>query len=302
MAINGKNIIDAGRPKLIVMPLQPADGQPWDGIGLGIHFFLGNLFCAHRGLLECWFGWRVKNIFSVPGLLKAYCRGNKGFPNIRELGNREHVRFWLEGQYRQDGDKIHVFLVLHDTIVHDAKIPGIANGMPESKIRISMEFNDGLSGFRIQLFEWFETCGLPFPTVEKAVWTENISIQGLDFLGRALETTYLNYINGNGQDSDLIDLAWFDRAVDQSPESYLAHDLKGWGLCKNREYQMAETAFASALDLHLHGLGALSGMMWCAVYTKNRERALQYALAKAECRGENMEKARTFVDKKFNNF
>ncbi|MCK5836872.1 MAG: hypothetical protein KAH09_06365, partial [Desulfobacula sp.] len=274
MGINEENTIGPERPKLIVMPVQPADGHLFNGIGLGIHFFLGNLFCVHTGLLECWFGWRVKNIFPEPGLLNTYCQGKKAFPDIRGLGLRENVRFWLEGKYLLAGDKIQLFLVLHDTMAHDANIPGTNKGMIESKIRISMEFNDTLLGFRALLFGWLETCGLSFPTVERAVWPEHITIKGLDFLGCALETTYLSYIHGIGRDSEPINLAWFDRAVEQSPESYLSHDLKGWGLCKNREYQKAEASFESALDLNPDGLGALSGMMWCAVYTKNRARAL----------------------------
>jgi tetratricopeptide (TPR) repeat protein len=306
MAKNGKSTIGPGRPKLIVMPFQPAEGQLSKeiGLGLGIHFFLGNLFCVHKGLLECWFGWRVKKIFPEPGLLQEYCRGNRALPNIREIGSQESVRFWLEGQYQQKGEEILLALVLHDTNPINKNIPGpnihyTNKNLSESRIKISMAFDDGLLGFRTLLFDWLETCGLPFSNVENAIWPEHISIRGLDFLGRALENIYINYINSIGVDSDLIDLAWFDRAVDQSKNSYLTHDLKGWGLCKNREYQMAEIAFASALDLNPDGLGALSGMMWCAVYTENRARALKYALKKAGCRGEDPERARAFVDKKF---
>ncbi len=285
-----KNTSGIQRPKLIVMPFQPAIGQSFDGVGLGIHFFLGNLFGVHGGLAECWFGWRVKKIFPEIGLLKDYCRAHKPFSDIQALGIRENVRFWLEGQYKPEGETISLFLVLHDT----------QEGMPESKIKLSMGLSDGLMGVRIEIFDWLERCGLAFVGIEKASWPEHITFRGLDFLGRALETTYLNYIQG-GSPADFIDLTWFDRAVDASKNSYLAQDLKGWGLYKNREYEMAKNAFASALALNPTGSGALSGMMWCALSVKNRERALEYALAKAGCRGESLEKARAFVDKKLEN-
>ena len=289
-----KNTPGIQRPKLIVMPFQASDGQSFDGIGLGLHFFFGNLFGIHGGLMECWFGWRVKKIFPEPMLLEAYCRGNTPFPDIRALGCREKVRFWLEGTYHQKEGKIFLDLVLHDTKV----------GMSASKISLSLGVSDGLLSGRHDFFEWLETCGLPFVGIEKVLWPEHITDRGLDFLGRGLETLYLNYIRGSDKkesraDTDLIDLFWFDRSVEASKDSYLAQDLKGWGLYKNGEYSSAKKAFASALELNPDGLGALSGMMWCALGIKNKEGALHYALLKAGCRGEDLEKARTFVDKKF---
>ncbi len=293
MTIDKKNSPGVQRPKLIVMPFQPADGQSFDGIGLGIHFFLGNLFGVHKGLLECWFGWRVKKIFPETGLLKTYCRSNKLFSDIQDLGRREKVRFWLEGQYQRSGETLSLSLVLHDIR------EGSKEGISKFKTCLSMALNDGLLAGRAKFFEWLETCGHPFVGIEKAGWPENISGSGLDFLGRGLETLYINYINGSG--TELIDLSLFERAVDTSKDSYLAQDILGWGLYKNGEYQMAKNAFASALNLNPDGVGALSGMMWCALCDKNRERMLQYALAKGDCRGEDPEKARAIVDKKFEN-
>jgi hypothetical protein len=51
MAKNGKSTIGPGRPKLIVMPFQPAEGQLSKeiGLGLGIHFFSGqSVLCPQR--------------------------------------------------------------------------------------------------------------------------------------------------------------------------------------------------------------------------------------------------------------
>lgn len=274
--------------KLIVMPLQPADSQKFNGMGLGIHFFLGNLICLHQGLTECWFGWRVKKIFPEPELFMAYCRGHKDSMNFQVLARQEQVNFWIEGKYLQAGENIQVFLVLHE------------KSRSERRVQLSMGFKDGLAAFRTQFFDWLNTWGLPFQGLENALWSEQINLLGLDCLGRALEITYLAYIQGLGSDSDPMDLAWFVRANAGASDSYLAHDLMGWGLCKNREYQGAKAAFVSALALNPHGLGALSGMMWCGIYTHDRKMALHYALAKAKARGEEVEKARAFVDRKFN--
>ena len=288
MTLDKKNTPGVGRPKMIVMPFQPAVGQLFDGVGLGIHFFLGNLLGVHGGLTECWFGWRVKKIFPKPGLFKDYCRNHKGFFDIQELGEQQKVRYWLEGCYRQAGEILFLSLVLHDT----------QEGRGASKIDLQVTLTDGLLGARIAFFQWIEGCGLAFIGIENAMWPERISCQGLDFLGRGLETLYLTYIQGEGTDPNLIDLTWFDRAVGVCIDSYLIQDLKGWALYKNGEYLLAEKAFAIALDLNPDGLGALSGMMWCALVAKDRERALSYSLAKAACRGADLEKARAFVDKK----
>jgi tetratricopeptide (TPR) repeat protein len=300
-----KKALGIKRPKLIVMPFQNAQGKPFDGIGLGIHFLFGNLFAVHDGLMECWFGWRVKKIFPEPGLLEAYCRSNISFPDILKLAEREKVRYWLEGKYRRESENIFLDLVLHDTIA-DATKPDDKKRVVDSRIELPMVLNDGLIEARKIFFDWLETWEHPFINIEKAMWPEKITVTGLDFLGRGLEAIYLNYIQDGGGDNglpdrDLIDLSWFDKAVDASKESYLVHDLRGWALYKNGENESAKKAFETALTLNPDGLGALSGMMWCALSMKNRERAVYYSLAKAGCRGEDLEKARAFVDKKFEN-
>jgi len=47
----------------MVFPLQPEKGRVFSGVGLGVHFLLGNVMALHTGLKELWFGWRVKKIF-----------------------------------------------------------------------------------------------------------------------------------------------------------------------------------------------------------------------------------------------
>ncbi len=281
----------AGRDKLIVMPFQPAEGQvrdeDQDGIGLGVHFLLGNLFCLHKRFLECWFGWRVKNIFPDAKGLAEYCRGNSPYEDIQGLGNREKVRFWLEGTYGlgsgQDGVTIDV--VLHDT----------RDGVSVRET-FTLAFDDRLMGFRERFFDWLDHCDLGFDGRDTGIWPEQISLQGLDYLGRALEALYLSYVDAGVQS---IDMEYFDRAVESCPESYLVQDLVGWGLYKNEDYNRAGTAFLKARELNPDGMGALAGLMWLAVLDKDQAKALQYALEKGRCRGEDPEKARNFVDKKF---
>jgi hypothetical protein len=76
------------KSRLIVMPFVPVPGRAFDGIGLGIHFLLGNLFGVHSGLTECWFGWRVKKIFQDGPAFSDYCRGRCSGPDIQGMGGK----------------------------------------------------------------------------------------------------------------------------------------------------------------------------------------------------------------------
>lgn len=275
----------SGKEKLIVMPFQPGPGQEPDGTGLGVHFLLGNLFCLHPGLLECWFGWRVKKIFSDPLSLTSYSMGNEPFQDIGALGSREKVRFWMEGMYWSDLETVRIEAVLHDT-----------RGAVLIRSGFTLDCEDGCLGFRKDFFDWLGNCGLGCDRPSPAFWPEKITLAGLDSLGRALEILYMNYVDGSDAP---IDLARFEKAATLCPKSYLCQDLLGWGLYKNDQNHRAAEAFAKAVALNPDGMGALAGLMWCALAEQDREKTLGYALEKGRCRGEDPAKARAFVEKKF---
>lgn len=272
-------------PRLIVMPFAPNPGRAFNGIGLGIHFLLGNLFGVHSGLTECWFGWRVKKIFPDAATFTAYCRGLPPMPDIQALGKQEAVRYWLTGNYLEQDGAYQVFMTLHD-------IQG-----PVYDTTLTLSPTDGMMAFRHRLQEWLVVGDLAFPRTDTVLWPEWISFKGLDCLGRGLETLYLSYITQAQTAGDPIDLTWFDQAVEASPRSYLAHDLKGWVLYKNQETAQAKSCFETALTLNDKGVGALSGMLWCAVVEKNRDKALEFALAKARVTDADPLAARAWVDK-----
>jgi hypothetical protein len=274
------------KSRLIVMPFVPESGQAFDGTGLGIHFLLGNLFGVHSGLTECWFGWRVKKIFQDGDAFSDYCRGRCSGPVIQALGRQEQVRYWLTGCYACEGTVISVSMKRHD-------IYG-----PACDITLPLSLDDGIMDFRHRFLGWLDTTDLAFPRIDAVLWPEWITFSGLDCLGRGLETLYLNYITQTGSAGDPMDLTWFDQAVNRSPRSYLAHDLKGWVLYKNQAIRRARSSFESALALNEKGAGALSGMLWCAVVEKHREKALEYALAKARVTDADPAAARAWVEKK----
>jgi len=280
--------------KLIVLPLQPEKSQEYDGTGLGIHFLLGNVVAVHTGLKEFWFGWRLTKIFKGKNHLQAYCKGNEQLPDIATLGREQKIRYWLDGTYKKKENIIFVTLNLFDVQYPEKN----------NTIQILLDTGDHLIKFRKLFLTWLETCGLPMSKEQaaKVVWPEKITIDGLDFLGRALDTTYQDYFSPRLAKNYMEGLEWFDKALALCPESYLIHDLKGWALYKNKAYDEALISFQTAVELNENGLGALSGMMWCYIYLNNQEKAIEFSLAKADTRNESHEKASALVVKKINAF
>ncbi|MBC8439838.1 MAG: hypothetical protein H8D87_09135 [Deltaproteobacteria bacterium] len=277
------------RPKLIVLPLQPDVDQEYNGIGLGIHFLLGNMIAIHPELAEFWFGWRVNKIFKAVDDLQAFCRGNKSI-DVNLLAKEQKIRFWLFGRYRETNGIILVSLYLYD-----------ADLEKNYDIDLRLDTSDFFINFGHVFFKWLALCNLPLDhkQMAKALWKENISIQGLEYLGCAVELTYLNYIDSTLFKDGLFDFEWFEKAVVSSPLSYLAHDIKGWAFYKNKIYGKAKDCFKTALEKNEHGIGALAGMMWCYVFEKNKTKALAFSIAKADVKNESHDIAMKFIEKKF---
>lgn len=278
------------KSRLIILPLQPQNLREYDGTGLGIHFFLGNIVALHTGLKEFWFGWRVTKIFKNKNRLKAYCRGDEQLPDIEVLGKEQDIQYWVEGTYEKKEKLILVNLNLFDT-----RYPEKTN-----KIQIPLDTTDHVIELGNLFLDWLGTCGLPLPESQRAKvsWPEKITADGLDLLGRALESTYQDYFAPKSAENYKQGQEWFNKALQLCPESYLIHDLKGWAQYKDKDYNGALTSFQTAVGLNRHGLGALSGMMWCYIYLDNEKKAIESACAKADTRSENHEKVKAFVVKK----
>ncbi|MBU1341820.1 MAG: tetratricopeptide repeat protein [Proteobacteria bacterium] len=280
------------RSKLIVLPLQPNTDQEYNGIGLGIHFLLGNMIAVHSGLAEFWFGWRANKIFKSVSELHEFCRNKNHFNTVGFHAKEQKIRYWLYGKYKHIKDILLVSLTLYDDDFEK-----------KYDIDLYLEPSDFFVGFGQALFNWLGQCGLPLDhqQISKALWKEDISIKGLECLGWAVETTYRNYIDPLLFKDGLFDLEWFEKAVIESPMSFLTNDLKGWAFYKNKDYKKAKDSFKKALALNPAGIGALSGMMWCHFFEKNKEKAMAFAIAKADVTHEPHDAAVKFIEKKFQN-
>jgi len=264
----------------IVLPLQPESHLDFNGVGLALHFLLGNTIVLHTGLTEFWFGWRVKKIFPEKKDLTGYCRRKGGLLDLKRLSAEQGIRLWIHGQVVDRSVTILLF-----NASKDEQTPSIT---------IPFSIEDELVGFRQAFMHLLADRGLPFPEEQKkqALWPEKISTRGMDILGRALETFYL-YSSYGGQGE--IDLRLFKETVAIAPDSFMGQDLLGWAYYRNKCYNEAKASFLKALQTNPNGTGAMSGLMWCGVFTKNREEALYWAERKAEVRQEDIEAAKQKV-------
>jgi len=272
----GTKRVSGVKPKLIVMPLRPAQGQTYNGIGLGVHFLLGNMVAHHNGLKEFWFGWRVKRIFHKKNNFLDYCQGEDSLIETISLGRGQGIRYWLWGWFKQQGPNVKINLALTDTEGR--------HGQKNAEFIIKTPGK--ITDFQEDFFSWLEDCGIENldGKITKSLWQEDTNMPGLDFLGRALEAYYIYSSWGHEKE---LDMKMFNKAVSGAPRSYLANDLRAWALYRKKNYQAAKMGFKSALKLNKNGLGALSGLMWCAIKTNNEKSAIFLGAEKSKIRMEN---------------
>jgi len=262
----------------IVLPFRAENRHPFDGTGLALHFLVGNVLALHTGLKEMWFGWRVKKIFPDKAALQEYCRDAAAKLDLPQVSRSQKVRLWLYGNFSDQTVSLHFF---------DGQEPDVRH----APVDLPVSIDDGLIGFRTQLLKWLGSMGRPMPKaqVQAGLWPETIGHEGMDAVGRALEGFYIYSAYG---DDGLLDASPFKKAVAEAPESFMAHDLHGWALYRNKDYTAAKRAFLTALRINPAGTGAMSGLMWCGVYGKDLEEAMFWSGRKADICRQDVQVAR----------
>jgi len=260
----------------IIMPFKPSSTLEFDGVGLALHFLLGNAVVLNGSLKEMWFGWRVKKLFSDAGQLCDYCKGCHQNFSVDKESSQQNIRFWIYGEY----DHCLLNLSLYDAWDKTAVQKSIGFSCP-----------DHLLGLRSGFVEWLRSSGIAWTSREKeaSLWHEHCGIRGLDLIGKALKEFYI--FSAFGKDKKL-DLSPFERAVEKSPGSFMAHDILGWAFYRNNTLGQAKVSFKKALSINPHGAGVMAGLMWCSLKEKKRDKTLYWAESKARASGKNVEKAK----------
>lgn len=262
----------------IVLPFRPTAPQAFNGTGLALHFLIGNILVLHTGLKEMWFGWRVDKIFPDPATLTGYIRGAGPQLDLVRVSQAQQVRFWLRGDFTAQAVSLRFF---------DRDYPD--NSHPSANLPITTA--DGLIGFRKAFIDWLASVGMPMPQTQiaPALWTETIDHDGLDAVGRALEGFYrFSAFGGEGP----LEMSPFELAVAVAPNAFMAQDLHGWALYRNKDYVAAKIAFLKSLRINPAGAGAMSGLMWCGIYHQDLEEAMYWSGRKADTCGQDVKAAR----------
>ena len=262
----------------IVLPFRPENREAFTGNGLALHFLIGNVLVLHTGLKEMWFGWRVKKIFARQEAFQRYCRSVDEQLNLVDVSRTQKVRFWISGSYSEQTATLELF---------DAD----AVHTESSAVTLEITTDDNLVTFRARFMDWLAAAGHPLPgnQIQAALWPEAIDSAGLDAVGRALEDFYVySAYGGDG----LLDTQPFEKAVIAAPKSFMAQDLYGWALYRNKQYAKAKAAFLTSVGINPAGAGAMSGLMWCGVYGQDLEEAMFWSGRKADVCRKDIEAAR----------
>lgn len=278
---------EKGKLRFIVLPLQPETSDQYDGVGLALHFLLGNTVVLNTNLKEFWFGWRTNKLFPQKEDLTTYLVGQNKPLAFKQLSEEQKIRFWLYGRVKGDVAALSIY-------------DSVADSHADSEIPFSTE--DHLKGFRQAFIRQLSGYGIAFPETmqPKALWPENISREGLDVIGRALESFY--YYSAYTDRTGRVDLAPFEKAVVLAPESFMTQNLLAWSHYRNKDYQKARTGFLRAVLVNAAGTGAMSGLMWCGIYMQNKEEALYWASRAAEVRNQDVAKARQKTNKRWKKY
>lgn len=278
---------DTGKLRFIVLPFQPESMEKFNGVGLSLHFLLGNTVVLNTHLKEFWFGWRTKKLFPARQDLTAYLTGQNEPLNFKQLSTEQEIRFWLYGK---------VNATRADLSIYDQATDSHAD------TQIDFSADDHLVGFRKAFIDQLSGYGIPFPQdmIAPALWPEKLSLEGMDLLGRALESFY--YFSSYTDKKGKIAAEPFEQAVAAAPEAFMPQNLLGWAHYRNKNYAPAKAAFLRAVLANPAGTGAMSGLMWCGIFTKNKEEALYWASRGAEVLGRDVAKARQKTIKRWKKY
>ena len=134
----------------IVLPFRPESSQQFNGIGLALHFLIGNVLVLHTRFKEMWFGWRAKKIFPTPALFQHYCREVNDKLDLAHTARSQKIRTWIYGTVTNKSTDLYLF---------DEQLPGIST----QPVHVAISTNDHLIGFRQELLDWLTSMGWPMP-------------------------------------------------------------------------------------------------------------------------------------------
>lgn len=261
----------AAADRALVLPLQPAEGTEYDGLGPAIQNVIENLLALHPALEETYLLRHMGGPFPTAGDLQSYMLGKRPWREPLAGAAREGARYVLGGRILP-GLQAQVWLL------------DIKRGKTFTAT-VPIDAQMGLVACRRALIDFLGSdAGLAFPPEQAA--KALTPIIGTSGALRAFGLSYGSYMvfSHLGRRSYL-DLELSRRSADKAPRSYLALNMHAWLLYVSRQYTEAEEFFKKALATDPNGMDSMDGMAQCAMLTGGIEAATPWVLRKARTRG-----------------
>jgi len=257
--------------RAVVLPLQPAEGAEYDGLGPAVQNVIENLLALHPACEETYLLRHMRIPFPTAGDLQSYILGKR--PPQEPLAGmvREGARYVLGGS-------------ILPGLLAKVWIADLNTGKSSVSV-MPIDANTGLLALRrgvIDLLGRMDGLALAPGQAVKMLTPDNTTTEALRVFGRSYGS-YLVFSHLGNRSS--LDLALSKQAVDLAPHSYLAINMHGWMLYASRKRDDAVQAFREALKIDPNGVDALDGMVQTALRQGGLDAALPWTLRKARTRG-----------------
>jgi tetratricopeptide (TPR) repeat protein len=257
--------------RAVVLPLQPAQGTEYDGLGPAVLNVIENLLALHPACEETYLLRHMRIPFPTAGDLQSYILGKR--PPQEPLAGlvREGARYVLGGSILP-GLRAEVW------------VADLTTGKSFVSV-LPIDANGGLLALRqgvIELLGKMDGLALAPAQAAKMLTPDKTTSEALRIFGRSYGS-YLVFSHLGNRSS--LDLALSKRAVEVAPQSYLAANMHGWMLYASRKREEAVQFFRDALKLDPNGVDALDGMVQTALRQGGADAALPWTLRKARTRG-----------------
>jgi len=254
----------------IVLPFKvetkvAAEKKPYLGFAIGN--LLENVLAVHDGLEECWLNWHLPDIFPTKEDLQKWLDSDEEIPaKAKQL----RVRFIVTGKIRRQGKELVAAITLLDQS-DDKRF--------DTELIVDLPM---LQNFRAGFLDLLAKSVIePSPMQRpKMLWEEDLAQDDLVLMGRGIHDFLVASHYGGKKAQFSAEL--FQKALKQSPRSYLLLDNLGWVRFEQKKYSLAIGRFQNALALNSSGADAIDGMVSAAAAEGDEALAERWTYRKAQ--------------------
>ncbi len=221
-----------------------AEENPYLGFAIGN--LLENVLAVHDGLEECWLNWHLPDIFPTKGDLQKWLDSDEEVPaKAKQL----RIRFIVTGKIRRQGKELVAAITLLDQS-DDKRL--------DADLTVDLPV---LQNFRAGFLDLLAKSVIEPSPVQRAkmFWEEDLPRDDLALIGRGIHE-FLVASHYGGKKAQF-SAEPFEKALKQSPRSYLLLDNLGWVRFNQKKYSLAIDTFQDALALNSSGADAIDGIV-----------------------------------------